>query len=98
MSILMIRAIAKPEHTDDIDEAVRRMFVAVEEAQLNGIRYASYRLADGVTYVAELELADGIENPLPAIPEFRAFQAGLGQWLAEPPAVEQYEVLGSYSS
>jgi hypothetical protein len=43
-------------------------------------------------------LADGIENPLPAIPEFRAFQAGLGQWLAEPPAVEQYEVLGSYSS
>lgn len=98
MTVIMIRAIAKAEHTDDIDQSVRRMFAAVDKAQPKGIRYTSYRLPDGVTYVAALELSDGVENPLPAIPEFQEFQAGLGQWLAEPPAVEQLEVVGSYSS
>ncbi|MFJ4829257.1 hypothetical protein ACIP79_04900 [Streptomyces sp. NPDC088747] len=30
----------------------------------------------------ELEIADGVENPLPGIEEFREFQAGLKEWPA----------------
>ncbi|MCT9006320.1 hypothetical protein [Streptomyces rhizosphaerihabitans] len=60
-------------------------------------RDASYRLPDGVTYVARLELADGTENPLPAIAEFREFRAGLRNWMAGPPAVEHFEVRGAYA-
>jgi hypothetical protein len=37
-----------------------------------------------------------VDNPLPALPEFRAFQEGLRGWVAEPPAVEQLTVMGSY--
>ena len=53
--------------------------------QLQGIRYASCRLPDGVTYLNLLELEDGIENPLPALPEAKEFQEKLKSWLAEHP-------------
>jgi len=98
MTVLMVRSTVKPEFTADLEAALQKMFTAIEKAQPAGVRYASYRLPDGVTYVAQLELEDGIENPLPAIAEFRDFQAGLKDWLAGPPVAEHFEVRGSYSS
>jgi len=59
-------------------------------------RYASSRLADGVTYVALLEIDDGVENPLPALSEFQELQENLKGWVAEPPTLEQLTVVGSY--
>jgi hypothetical protein len=49
-----------------------------------------------VTYISLLAIDDGVDNPLPALPEARAFQEGLKQWLAEPPTSEQLTVFGSY--
>jgi hypothetical protein len=69
---------------------------AVQEAQPEGIRDASCRLPDGVTYVALLQIDDGVENPLAALTEFREFQEGLKGWLAENPSPEQMTVVGSY--
>jgi len=77
MTVLMVRSTVKPEFAADVEHALQRMFTAIGRAQPAGVRYASYRLPDGVTYVAQLEIADGIENPLPAIQEFQEFQAGL---------------------
>jgi hypothetical protein len=96
MSVMMLRAKVKQEHVADVESAARTMFAAIERAQPKGVRYASCRLADGVTFVALLALEDGIENPLPSVPEFGAFQAGLKEWLAEPPVPEPLTVVGSY--
>jgi hypothetical protein len=96
MSVLMVRSKIKAENVADVEEAARVMFAAIERAQPAGIRYASCRLSDGVTYVALLEIDDGVENPLPAVPEFRAFQENLKNWIAEPPAPDQVTVVGSY--
>jgi hypothetical protein len=96
MTVMMLRATVKDEHVAEVEEAATKMFAAIEAAGLDGVRYASCRAADGVTYVALLELEDGIENPLPTIPEFRTFQAALPQWLAGPPTPEQLTVVGSY--
>ncbi|MFJ2394942.1 hypothetical protein ACIOTI_19580 [Streptomyces sp. NPDC087843] len=98
MAVLMVRATVKPECVDELEAALRKMFTAIEAARPKGVRYASYRLADGVTYLAELEVADGTGNPLPEIPEFREFQATLADWLAAPPAVEHLEVRGAYAA
>ncbi|MGQ4388989.1 antibiotic biosynthesis monooxygenase family protein [Streptomyces sp. SAS_270] len=98
MTVLMVRSTVKPEFTAELEDALRKMFTAIENAGPAGVRYASYRLPDGVTYVAQLELADGVENPLPAIQEFRDFQASLKDWLTGPPTVEHFEVRGSYSA
>ena len=35
--------------------------------RLEGIRYASVKLEDGVTFLALLEVEDGVENPLPGL-------------------------------
>jgi hypothetical protein len=46
--------------------------------------------------VALLQVDDGVDNPLPALPEFREFQENLKNWVAEPPTPDQMTVVGSY--
>jgi len=96
MYTLMVRSKVKAAHVTEVEAAVKRVFAALQQEQPNGIRYASCRLSDGVTYVAVLERDDGVDNPLPALPEFRAFQENLKNWMAEPPISEQVTVIGSY--
>ena len=86
----------KPACVAEVQAGVNKMFAAIEQAQPEGVRYSSSRLPDGVTFLAQLELRDGIENPLPQIPAFREFQENLKQWIAEPPVPEQLTVVGSY--
>lgn len=96
MTVMMIRAKVKAESVEAVESSAKAMFAALERAQPRGVRYASSKLADGVTFVIVLALEES-NNPLPAIPEFRAFQDGLKGWLAEPPVSEQLTVIGSYN-
>ena len=96
MNVTTVRATLKPEHVEAAEAAVKRMFAAIERAELEGIRYASLKLADGVTFLALLELEDGVENPLPSLPEAQAFYARLPEWYAEPPEVGPGAPIGSY--
>ncbi len=96
MRTLLVRSKVQAAHVTEVEAAVKRVFAALEKAQPKGIRYASCRLDDGVTFVAMLELDDGVENPLPAYPEFQTFQENLKHWLAETPISEQMTVVGSY--
>jgi hypothetical protein len=96
MSVVMIRSKVQPAYAAETEAAVKRVFAALDREQPRGIRYASCRLSDGVTYVIMLALDDGIDNPLPALPEVRVFQEGLKQWVAEPPFSEPVTVVGSY--
>ena len=74
MSVLMVRSRVKRESAAELEAAAKAMFSALEEAQPEGVRYASCRLPDGVTYVALLELEDPANNPLVSLPAFNAFQ------------------------
>ena len=96
MTVLTVQAKVKEEHVADAEASAKRMFAAIEREGLEGIRYTSIRLDDGVTYLALLELEDGVENPLPALPEAREFYASLPGWYSEPPAVGPGTVIGSY--
>jgi hypothetical protein len=96
MSVLVATAKINAEHASDVEAAAERLFTAIRREQPRGIRYASCRLADGVTYLVLLEVEEGVENPLPTIPEFQEFQQGLKNWVAEPPAAGPATVLGSY--
>jgi hypothetical protein len=96
MTVLMVQSKVKEDSVAELDAAAGRMFAAIRQAQPDGIRYATLCLADGVTYVALLQVDDGVENPLPGLPEFRDFQEGLEGWLAEPPAAGPATVVGSY--
>jgi hypothetical protein len=95
MSVLMVRSKVKSESVAEVDAAASTMFEAIAAARARGIRYASYRLPDGLADVAVLQLDEGVENPLPHMEAFPQFQAGLKGWLAEPPMAEPVTVIGS---
>ena len=95
---MIVRAKVKPECVADVQAGAKKMFDAIQQAQPEGVRYTSSLLPDGVTFLAQLELQDGVENPLPQVAAFREFQENLKQWIAEPPIPEQLTVVGSYRS
>jgi hypothetical protein len=96
MNVMMLRAKVRAESVAEVEAAATSMFAAIDAAQPQGVRYASCRLPDGVTFVVLLALEDGTDNPLAAVPAFTEFQANLKQWIAEPPIPEQLHVVGSY--
>jgi len=97
MSVMMVRARVKSEHVADVEAAAGKLFAKLHQVKPQGLRYASSRLPDGVTFLVLLELADGSENPMAGLPEFQSFTEGLKNWVAEPPVPERLEVIGSYS-
>lgn len=97
MNVLMVRAKVDASKVDEVEQAATAMFAAIDAAQPDGVRYASCRLPDGVTFIALLALDEGIDNPLGAIAEFQAFQDNLKGWLVEPPSAEPLQIVGSYN-
>jgi hypothetical protein len=96
MSVLMAQAKIKPEGVADVQAATKKMFAAINAADPEGIRYASVLLPDGETFVALLQVDDGVENPIPGLPEFRELQERVEGSLAEPTGVQPLTVIGSY--
>jgi hypothetical protein len=96
MSVQMAQAKIKAERVTDVQAAAKKMFAAIDAAQPEGIRYASCLLPDGETFVALLQVDDGVENPIPGLPEFRELQECVEGSRAEPANVQPLTVIGSY--
>jgi len=96
MSVHMVQAKVKPDSVAAVQAGAEKMFAAVNAAGPDGIRYASCLLPDGETFLAFLQLEDGVDNPLPAIPEWREFADGVEASRAEPADVKPLKVVGTY--
>jgi hypothetical protein len=97
MSVTMVRQKIKDGNVEEADAAVRDLFATFDRVGLDGVRYASTRVADSSTYVILFELDEGIEDPRLAIPEYRRFLERLKGWVDGPPVIEQLDVIGSYN-
>ena len=76
---------------------VRAVFDELRTSAPKGLRYASYRLADGVTFIHIATIETPGENPLSALASFKAFQKGIEDRCVERPVVtELSSVVGSY--
>ena len=96
MSVQMAQAKIKPESVSDVQAATERMFAAINAAQPEGLRYASLLLDDGETFVAVVQLDEGMQNPVPGFPEFLELQEVVNGARAEPNTVQSFTVVGSY--
>jgi hypothetical protein len=96
MSVLMVQSKIKPEGVADVQAAVEKMIVALDTARPAGIRYASLLQADRETFVALLQVDDGVENPLPGLPEYQELLGIVEGVRAEPPIVQHWTLGGSY--
>jgi len=94
---VMVRYRVKPERVADNEAAVRAVYDELARAGLGGVRYATFKLADGLTFVHVARVdAEGGRNPLVALESFRRFQAGLGDRCDEPPVSSTFELIGAH--
>jgi hypothetical protein len=97
MSVTMVRQKIKDGSIEEAEAAVRDLFATFDRVGLEGVRYASTRVVDSSTCVILFELADGIEDPRMAIPEYAQFLEQLKGWVDGLPVIEQLDVIGSYN-
>lgn len=99
MNSVVVRYRVKPEHVGENERLIERVFAKLDATQPDGLRYASFRLADGVSFVhvASIETDDG-SNPLSALDEFADFTREIAQRCDEPPVGQDATIVGSYRS
>ena len=71
------------------------MFAELAAEQPDGLRYASFRLDDGVSFV-HVAVVDGDKNPLSDSAAFAKFQSGISDRCADGPVASDATVVGSY--
>lgn len=97
MTVQMVRFRTSAEHADSVGEQITALFAAVRTAAPEGMRYLALRESDEPAFTLILELPDGAENPLPAIPAAAAFREWLAHHTSDDPRPRACTVLGWYS-
>jgi hypothetical protein len=97
MKRIVVRYRVKPDRVAENERLVAGVFEQLRREQPAGLRYASFKAADGVsfTHMVSIETADG-SNPLGALAAFKAFTAEIQSRCDEPPAATELAEVGSY--
>ena len=97
MKRIMVRYKVKSERAAENESLIVKVFEQLDREKPPGMRYASFKLNDGVSFVhiVSLEAADG-SNPLGALQAFKAFTAQIRERCDEPPVPEVLTEVGSY--
>jgi acyl dehydratase len=93
----VIRYQTRPEHAAENERLIRDVFAELAAEQPEGLRYASFRLDDGVSFV-HVAVLDGDQNPLSASAAFATFQSGIKDRCADGPHPSDATMIGSYGS
>jgi hypothetical protein len=96
MKTIMVRYKTSETQADANEALVHAVFDELRATAPAGIRYATYRLEDRVTFVHIATLDDPDKNPLNALPSFKAFQAQLKDRCVELPAFTDLTAVDSY--
>jgi hypothetical protein len=92
---VVVRYQTRPETAEENTRLIEKVYGALAEVAPSGFQYATYRLADGVSFVHVATL-EGEQNPLATLPEFAEFQREIAQRCAVPPAPSDATIVGSY--
>jgi quinol monooxygenase YgiN len=95
MRQVMVRYKVKPDRVEENEELVRAVYEELDRVDPGGLRYVTYRLDDGVTFVHLATVEDG-ESPLQRLDAFQRFQADIRDRCDEPPAATEAHRVGSY--
>lgn len=98
MKVMISHTKVKPDQHAEINAAGKRVLEALERERPQGILYAVCPLPDGENVVTLTVTDDGVDNPLLALPEYKAFAANFKTWIAEPPTAEHLTAVSFYRS
>lgn len=74
---------------------LREVYDELARAEIDGLRYATYQLEDGVSFMDVVDLPQG-PGMLRQIAAFGRYRTGLEERCSEPPVVTQLEEVGAY--
>jgi hypothetical protein len=92
---VMVRYRVKPDRVAENEELVKAVYEELHRSEPSGLRYGTFQLDDGVTFV-HLAEHDADDNPLPGLEAFKQFQKDLQARCDEPPVVAELREIGSY--
>jgi len=97
MKRVMVRYKVKPDRAAENEELVRAVFDELQRTDPAGLRYATFQLDDGVSFVhlASIEAEDG-RSPLADVKAFRQFQENIGERCDEAPVATELREIGSF--
>lgn len=98
MSTRVIRYETKPDQAEENQRLVEDVFGQLAAERPEGVRYATFRLDDGVTFVHIVTYDDDAADAdlLSSLSAFQAFQKDAADRLAEPLHRGGATVVGSY--
>src|ERR1700760_3751363 len=94
MRKVLVRYRVKPELVEENERLVRDVYAELARTQPDGLRYATFKLDDGLTFVHIAVHAD--ENPLQHVDAFHRFQEGIRERCDQPPVAGAVDEIGSY--
>jgi hypothetical protein len=80
-----------PDRAEENEALVRDVYAELHELEPDGLRYATYVLPDGVTFVHGER-----PTPLAGVPAFRRFQAGIAERCEDGPHAREVRRVGAY--
>jgi hypothetical protein len=95
MRQVIVRYRVKPDRADENVSLVRAVYEELDKDKPEGLRYATLRLDDGVSFV-HLSESESDTSPLTEVPAFKAFQKEIADRAEEGPIVTDVDVVGSY--
>lgn len=98
MKRVMVRYRVKADRAEENQRYIEAVFAELAHNKPAGVRYASFKLEDGVSFVhiASIETSDGT-NPLVALASFQQFRAQIRDRCEEPPVTDVLSAIGAYN-
>lgn len=92
---VIVQYTTRADAADENQKLVENVFAELAATNPDGLRYATFRLADGVSFV-HIAMTDGESNPLPQLAAFQEFTREIGDRCVEGPTPSQATLVGSY--
>jgi hypothetical protein len=92
----MVRYRVKPDQVAANEELVRAVYAELERSRPDGLRYATFRLDEGGTFVHIAQTEGDGPNPLSSVAAFQNFQKDIAARCDEPPVVTELHEIGNF--
>ena len=96
MKQVMVRYKVKPDQTAKNEELVRAVYDELQRTEVEGLRYATFKLDDDVSFVhIAVETGDG-QRSLADVEAFKEFTKDIGERCDVAPAATGLREVGSF--
>jgi quinol monooxygenase YgiN len=96
MRQVMVRYKVKPGRAAENEQLVRAVYEELHRTQPDGLRYATFRLDDGVSFVHVAFEEDDGQRRLFQVEAFKEFQREIADRCDEQPVATELQEIGSF--